>query len=66
MRSPVQLQGAIQQLRDLSLVRYESNKDAFVLRIHDLIQTTIQESAWRQGLSCAGLNPRCSVHIFNL
>ena len=53
LRSPVQLQGAIQQLRDLSLVRYESNKDAFVLRIHDLIQTTIQESAWRQdGYNC--------------
>jgi hypothetical protein len=45
MCSPVQLQRAIQQLHCRSLVGYESNGDESVLRIHDLIQTTIQKSA---------------------
>jgi hypothetical protein len=44
MCSPVQLQRAIQQLHCRSLVGYESNGDESVLRIHDLIQTTIQKS----------------------
>jgi tetratricopeptide (TPR) repeat protein len=44
VRSPVQLQQAIQHLHSQSLVGYESNGDEFVLRIHDLIQLTIQES----------------------
>ena len=43
--SPVQLQRAIQQFHSRSLVGYESNGDESVLRIHDLIQLTIQESA---------------------
>jgi tetratricopeptide (TPR) repeat protein len=42
--SPVQLQRAIQHLHSRSLVGYESNGDESVLRIHDLIQLTIQES----------------------
>ena len=44
LRSPVQLQRAIQHLHSRSLVGYESNGDEFVLHIHDLIQLTIQES----------------------
>jgi tetratricopeptide (TPR) repeat protein len=46
--SPVQLQQAIQQFQRLSLVGYASNTDGSSLRIHDLIQTTIQEGARRQ------------------
>jgi tetratricopeptide (TPR) repeat protein len=46
--SPVQLQRAIRQLQHLSLVGYESNSDTSVLRIHDLIQSAIQESAQRE------------------
>jgi tetratricopeptide (TPR) repeat protein len=47
IQSPVQLQRAIQQLHRLSLVGYKSIIDTSCLRIHDLIQITIQESAER-------------------
>jgi tetratricopeptide (TPR) repeat protein len=49
MRSPVQLQQAIQYLRQLSLVGYKSIEDTSALRIHDLIQIIIQESIRRNG-----------------
>lgn len=49
IRSPVQLQEAIQQLQNLSLVRYELNIDSPALRIHDLIQFMVQESAKKEG-----------------
>jgi hypothetical protein len=55
LRSPVQFQQAIQQLRDLSLIGYESmtgasvsNTSTSVLRIHDLVQFMIQESVRRE------------------
>ena len=55
MRSPVQFQRAIQQLRNLSLIGYESMTNASapktstsVLRIHDLVQFVIQESVRRE------------------
>jgi tetratricopeptide (TPR) repeat protein len=48
MSSPVQLQRAIQQLRHLSLVKYESNRDTSTLHIHDLIQFVIRESTRRE------------------
>lgn len=44
MCSPVQLQHAIRQLHDFSLVGYESTQGTIALRIHDLVQIMIQES----------------------
>jgi hypothetical protein len=41
--SPLQLQRAIQQLHNQSLVGFESSSDVSTLRIHDLIQAAIQE-----------------------
>jgi tetratricopeptide (TPR) repeat protein len=50
--SPVQLQRAIQQLRNQSLVGYESSINASTLRIHDLIQAAIQERGMRNNGQC--------------
>ena len=47
IQSPVKLHEAIQTLQHLSLVGYESTLDSSILRIHDLIQITIQECAVR-------------------
>lgn len=45
MRSQVQLQHAIQELQNLSLIRFKNRSNSSILRIHDLLQTTIQERA---------------------
>jgi tetratricopeptide (TPR) repeat protein len=49
VRSPVQRGQAIHYLRQLSLVGYKSTEDTSALRIHDLIQITIQENVRRNG-----------------
>ncbi|KZP10457.1 TPR-like protein [Athelia psychrophila] len=45
MRSPVQMQHAIQELQNMSLVRLKTRSGSSILRIHDLLQATIQERA---------------------
>lgn len=46
--SPVRLQQAIQQLHQLSLIRYEPNTNTPTLRIHELIQLMIRERTRRE------------------
>lgn len=50
MRSPVQLQLAIQQLIDLSLTDYQDTKVASTLRIHDLIQVVVHTRIGRKDM----------------